>query len=98
MPPSTTRDPPVFVNFEILANPFAVGKVQPAEDLPPKQHIDFLAPFRVLFSKQAAFIIGFLAIYYAVWQMSITVMSTLFASIYHLNETEIGLTFIANGA
>ena len=61
------------------------------------KHIDFLAPFRILIDKRALSTIGFLALYYAVWQMSITVMSTQFASIYKLNETEIGLTFIANG-
>lgn len=39
----------------------------------------------------------FLAIYYAVWQMSITTMSSLFKDRYGFNETEIVLTFIANG-
>ena len=59
--------------------------------------IDLIGPFRILFSKQAAPIIVFLGVYYAVWQMSITAMSTLFKSNYGLSETEIGLTYIANG-
>jgi MFS family permease len=66
--------------------------------LSTKKHIDIAGPFRILFSKQAAPIIVFLAIYYAVWQMSITAMSTLFEDKYGLGETQIGLTFIANGA
>ncbi|KAK9368314.1 major facilitator superfamily domain-containing protein [Lipomyces kononenkoae] len=37
-------------------------------------------------------------IYYAVWQMSITAMSTLFKERYGLDEIQIGPTFIANGA
>ncbi|KAI0971083.1 major facilitator superfamily domain-containing protein [Xylaria arbuscula] len=60
--------------------------------------IDLGGPFRILFSKQAAPIIVFLGIYYAVWQMTITAMSTLFKSNYGLTETQIGLTYIANGA
>lgn len=62
-----------------------------------KKRIDIFGPFRILISKQATPIIVFLAIYYAVWQMSITAMSTLFEQKYNLKETQIGLTFIANG-
>ncbi|PNP61030.1 hypothetical protein FNYG_14118 [Fusarium nygamai] len=62
-----------------------------------KKHIDITGPFRILISKQAAPIIVFLAVYYAVWQMSITAMSSLFEDKYGLTETQIGLTFIANG-
>ena len=64
---------------------------------PATKHVDILGPLRILTSKQAAPIIVFLAVYYAVWQMSITAMSSLFKSRYGLNETQIGLTFIANG-
>ncbi|KAH6604503.1 hypothetical protein Trco_006210 [Trichoderma cornu-damae] len=62
-----------------------------------KKRIDILGPFRILISKHASPIIVFLSIYYAVWQMSITAMSTLFERNYNLKETQIGLTFIANG-
>lgn len=65
--------------------------------LPPRKHIDVTGPFRVLVSKHAAPIIVFLAIYYAVWQMSITAMATLFKTQYGLSETDVGLTYIANG-
>lgn len=64
---------------------------------PPKKQVDVTGPFKILFSKVAAPIIVFLAIYYAVWQMSITALSSLFADRYGLNETQVGLTFIANG-
>lgn len=65
--------------------------------LAAKKHIDITGPFRILISKHAAPIIIFLAIYYAVWQMSITAMSTLFERNYGLSELEVGLTYIANG-
>ncbi|KAL2208062.1 major facilitator superfamily transporter [Sarocladium strictum] len=58
---------------------------------------DLTGPIRILFSKSAAPIIMFVAVYYAVWQMSITSMSSLFKEKYGLSDTEIGLTFIANG-
>jgi predicted MFS family arabinose efflux permease len=59
--------------------------------------VDVLGPLRILATRYATPIIIFLAIYYAVWQMSITAMSSLFEAAYGLSETEIGLTFIANG-
>ncbi|KAF5525742.1 Multidrug transporter QDR2 [Colletotrichum aenigma] len=64
----------------------------------PRKKIDLTAPIRILFSKSAAPITIFLAIYYAVWQMSITAMSTLFKTKYGLSDAHIGLAFIANGA
>ncbi|KAL2873372.1 hypothetical protein SGCOL_011453 [Colletotrichum sp. CLE4] len=62
----------------------------------PKR-VDIIGPLRILFNKCATPIVVFLAVYYAVWQMSITAMSSLFESRYGLTETRIGLTFIANG-
>lgn len=62
-----------------------------------RKKVDVLGPLRILSNKFAAPIIIFLAIYYAVWQMSITAMSSLFKSRYGLSEIQIGLTFIANG-
>ncbi|KAI8959383.1 MFS general substrate transporter [Daldinia sp. FL1419] len=62
-----------------------------------RKHVDVTGPLRILISKHAAPVILFLAIYYAVWQMSITAMSSLFQERYGLSETQIGLTFIANG-
>lgn len=69
----------------------------PASDLPPKKSIDVFGPLHMLFSKQAAPIIIFLAVQFTAWQMCITAMSTLFESRYDLSVTQIGLTFIANG-
>jgi MFS family permease len=62
-----------------------------------KARIDLVGPFRILFSKQAAPIVIMIALYYTVWQMTITAMADLFESRYGLTETEIGFTFIANG-
>ncbi|RAQ52150.1 MFS multidrug transporter [Aspergillus flavus] len=62
-----------------------------------RKRIDLTGPLRMLITKHAAPIILFLAVYYAVWQMSITAMSSLFKDRYGLGETQIGLTFIANG-
>ncbi|KAL2128358.1 hypothetical protein VTI74DRAFT_9286 [Chaetomium olivicolor] len=72
-------------------------KWEPATESAARKRIDLVGPFRILASKQAAPVIVFLAVYYAVWQMSITAMSTLFEDRYGLEETKIGLTFIANG-
>ncbi|KAI1312586.1 major facilitator superfamily domain-containing protein [Xylaria venustula] len=72
-------------------------QAQPVETT-KKAGIDITGPIRILFSKQAAPVVAFIALYYAIWQMSITAVSVLFADLYGLSETQIGLTFIANGA
>ncbi|KAK9259181.1 major facilitator superfamily domain-containing protein [Lipomyces tetrasporus] len=59
--------------------------------------LDFLSPLRILFGLEVTFAIVFLSIFYTVWQMTITAMSTLFKRTYGLSEMQIGLTFIANG-
>lgn len=69
----------------------------PTSQSASKKTIDVTSPLRILLSKQAAAIVTFLAVHYAVWQMSITAMSTLFKHPYGLTEMQIGLTFIANG-
>jgi predicted MFS family arabinose efflux permease len=63
-----------------------------------RKRINVLEPFRILISKQALPIILFFAVYFAVWQIGITAMSTLFKKNYGLSEIQNGLTFIANGA
>lgn len=65
---------------------------------PAPKRVDVLAPLRILTSKVAASIIFFFAIYFTVWQMCITAMSTLFTARYGITEIQTGLTFIANGA
>ncbi|KAB8236906.1 major facilitator superfamily domain-containing protein [Aspergillus alliaceus] len=62
-----------------------------------RKNIDILESLRMLVTKQATPIILFLAVYYAVSQMSITAMSSIFNDRYGLGEIQIGLTFIANG-
>ncbi|KAK9428933.1 major facilitator superfamily domain-containing protein [Lipomyces doorenjongii] len=72
------------------------------ETLSPSQStkrtsLNLWGPLRILVGMEVTFAILFLSIYYTVWQMTITAMSTLFKSTYGLNEIQIGLTFIANG-
>ncbi|CAL3973495.1 unnamed protein product [Diplocarpon coronariae] len=62
-----------------------------------KLPVDFLGPIKIIFSIEVTFSIIFLSIYYTVWQMTISVMSTLFKRTYGLSEIQIGLTFIGNG-
>ncbi|KAL2813361.1 major facilitator superfamily domain-containing protein [Aspergillus granulosus] len=62
-----------------------------------RKKFDLHSSFRMRVSHHAASIIIFLAIYYAVWQMSITAMSSLFEKHYNLSQIQTGLTFIANG-
>ncbi|KAK4225192.1 MFS antiporter QDR2 [Podospora fimiseda] len=70
---------------------------QDTEDDKTKKSINILSPLRILLTKHAAPIIFFCAVYYTVWQMTITTLSTLFTETYSLSATQVGLTFIANG-
>jgi MFS family permease len=70
---------------------------QSTSSLAERKRLDLLGPLRMLLSNHSAPIIIFLAVYYAVWQMSITAISSLFKTRYGLSGIEVGLTFIANG-
>lgn len=63
-----------------------------------KLPIDVLGPIKIIFTREVTFAIIFLSIYYTVWQMTISILSTLFSRIYNLTEIQIGLTYIGNGA
>ncbi|KAI0859547.1 major facilitator superfamily domain-containing protein [Xylaria cubensis] len=63
-----------------------------------KAKIDVTGPIRILFSKQATPLVVFVAIYHAVWQMSITSMAVLFQNVYNISEAQVGFAFVANGA
>ncbi len=78
-------------------NPVLVRSVT-ASSIGKKLSVDFLGPIHIIGSIEVIFLILFLAVYYTVWQMTVTVMSTLFSEIYGLADIEIGLTFIGNGA
>lgn len=94
-----SSNPIIRLPLSIYQKLSTVEKVQNA--IPPRlaqqKTIDIFGPFRILICKHTAPIIFFLAIYYAVWQMSITAMSSLFKDGYGLTEIQIGLAFIANG-
>lgn len=59
--------------------------------------VDFLAPVRIVFYPEVFFVLFFLSLHYASWQMALTAQSSLFESTYHLSEVDVGLTFLANG-
>jgi MFS family permease len=62
-----------------------------------KLPVNIFGPFQIIIGLEVTYIIFFLAVYYTVWQMVITLLSTLLKDIYHLSDLQSGLTFIANG-
>ncbi|SCU77217.1 LAMI_0A00122g1_1 [Lachancea mirantina] len=85
----------VYQRRYLRRNPCA--SIQTEANLPSKKPIDVLGFLKALLNKRVTLVIVFLAIYYTVWQMTITVLSTLLETTYKLSETQVGLTFIANG-
>jgi MFS family permease len=94
-PPSAIARYPLFMYQKFTKVEWIPAASQPQSVA--KTYISVTGPFHILVSKHAAPIVSFLAVYYAVWQMSITAMSSLFEDRYGLSETQVGLTFIANG-
>ncbi|OJD25136.1 hypothetical protein ACJ73_03504 [Blastomyces percursus] len=62
-----------------------------------KQSFNFLGPIRILLSLEITFAIVFVSICYGLWQMTLTAQSTLLKQTYNLNDTQLGLTYVANG-
>ncbi|MCJ1329960.1 hypothetical protein MMC10_006641 [Thelotrema lepadinum] len=62
-----------------------------------KAKIDILGTIRILFDLKATFAILFISIYYTIWQMVLTTLSTLFESTYNLTEIQTGLCYLSNG-
>lgn len=63
-----------------------------------RKKIDILGTVRILVRLEVTFAVLFIGIFYTVWQMVLTALSTLFTMHYGLSEIETGLVFIANGA
>ncbi|BEJ14493.1 hypothetical protein CspHIS471_0402600 [Cutaneotrichosporon sp. HIS471] len=59
--------------------------------------LDIAAPIRILFYPEVFVTLLFLSLHYATWQMAVTAQSSLFNTIYGLDDLHIGLTFLANG-
>ena len=75
----------------------ARSNIPPQTELAPPRSINIFLPLLVLIDASIIPVISCLAFHYAVWQMSITVLSTLMQSIYGLSDIQTGLTFIGNG-
>lgn len=62
-----------------------------------KQSFDFFGPIQTLLSLEITLAIIFVSVCYALWQMALTAQSTLLKQAYNLNDTKLGLTYVANG-
>ncbi|KLJ12114.1 hypothetical protein EMPG_12759 [Blastomyces silverae] len=62
-----------------------------------KKSFNFFGPIRIVLSLEITFAIVFVSICYALWQMTLTAQSTLLKQTYNLNDTQVGLTYVANG-
>ena len=89
LPPPISRSP--FDHF--TAPTRAIASEKPVKSL----KLDFMAPIRILVYPEVFVTVFFLALHYAVWQMTLTAQSSLFASTYGIGDLDIGLTFLANG-
>lgn len=72
--------------------------IKPAEDsLTPKKPINLLGSITILIQRQATFSILFIGLYYMVWQMVVTALSSVFKATYNMSDLQIGLVYISNG-
>lgn len=62
-----------------------------------KLEIDLLAPIKLMVQPDALCLTLFTGLIFAVWQMHMLAAAALYAKEYHLNDLEIGLTYVSNG-
>ncbi|KAF8583850.1 MFS general substrate transporter [Ramaria rubella] len=63
----------------------------------PRALLNFFGPLKFLLHFDVLCCVSFTGICYTTWQNSMVATSTIYSSEYHLNQAEIGLTYIANG-
>ncbi|KAI4150459.1 MAG: hypothetical protein LQ340_004051 [Diploschistes diacapsis] len=98
-PKGLAKSPLAYLQHRRLSADTLVRSNSQIPEAPKKKaHIDVLGPLRILVQLQGTFTILMVGIFYMVWQIVLTVLSTLFQTTYHLTEIQIGLVFLANGA
>jgi len=67
------------------------------DSLEKQKKMNFMGPLKVLTHLRTCMTVVFVGVHYMVWQMILTVLSTLAKETYHTSEGQIGLLFLANG-
>ncbi|KAJ6520367.1 MFS general substrate transporter [Mycena sanguinolenta] len=68
-----------------------------ADTLPARVQVNFLAPFLLLRWPDVLCSLFFVGITYTIWSNQVIATSTLYSSIYHLSEADIGLAYLSSG-
>ncbi|KAI5199976.1 MFS general substrate transporter [Aureobasidium subglaciale] len=65
--------------------------------LVPKKRINVLGSITILMERRPMFSMLFVGLYYMVWQMVVTVLSSVFQTTYNMSDLQVGLVYLANG-
>lgn len=68
-----------------------------ASTLPPRKPLNFLGPILIMRWPDVLCSLFFLGINYTIWSNQIIATSTLYSSVYHLSEADIGLAYLSTG-
>lgn len=72
--------------------------VKPADSsITSRKPINVLGSIAILVERRAVLSIVFVGVYYMVWQMLVTVLSSIFQDTYNMSDFQVGLVYLANG-
>ncbi|KAG9590044.1 fatty acid/sphingolipid desaturase, partial [Aureobasidium melanogenum] len=63
----------------------------------PAKRINVLGSITILLERRPLYTISFVGLFYMVWQMVVTVLSSVFQATYNMSDLQVGLVYLANG-
>ncbi|KAG9557686.1 MFS general substrate transporter, partial [Aureobasidium melanogenum] len=63
----------------------------------PARRINVLGSITILMERRPLYAILFVGLFYMVWQMVVTVLSSVFQATYSMSDLQVGLVYLANG-
>lgn len=77
---------------------FTKHNVEPEDSsVTPAKRINVLGSITILMECRPLYAILFVGLFYMVWQMVVTVLSTVFQATYNMSDLQVGLVYLANG-
>ncbi|KAI5269745.1 MFS general substrate transporter [Aureobasidium subglaciale] len=89
--------PPIYA-VSLFSACLARQDLEPTDcSLASKKCINVLGSITILMERRSIFSILLVGLYYMVWQMVVTVLSSVFQTTYNMSDLQVGLVYLANG-
>lgn len=89
--------PPMYA-VSLFSAWFMKHNIEPEDSsVSPAKRINVLGSITILMERRPLYTILFVGLLYMVWQMVVTVLSTVFQATYNMSDFQVGLVYLANG-